>query len=159
MGADAFRFTSGWYGGVAILGFIRVSTHPRVFSNPMRPAEAMRRVKSWLDHPSVRVVTPGEHHGRILFKLLEDLGTAGNLTTDAHLAALAIEYKAELASTDVGFARFDGLRWFNPLAAGARVRASKACLNYGRAGSCSVERDCESRAGCHPAVQRLYGGS
>jgi toxin-antitoxin system PIN domain toxin len=110
---------------VAILGFIRVSTHPRVFSNPMPPAEAMSRVKSWLDHPSVRVVTPGEHHGRILFKLLEDLGTAGNLTTDAHLAALAIEYKAELASTDVDFARFEGLRWFNPLAAGARAKTSK----------------------------------
>ncbi len=57
----------------------------------------------------------GEQHGEILFRLLEQLGTAGNLTTDAHLAALAIEYQAELASTDTDFARFPGLRWFNPL--------------------------------------------
>jgi hypothetical protein len=69
----------------------------------------------WLDQPGVQVISPGEEHARILFGLLEELGTAGNLTTDAHLAALALEYQAELASTDTDFARFPGLRWFNPL--------------------------------------------
>jgi predicted nucleic acid-binding protein len=48
--------------------------------------------------------------------LLLELGVAGNLTSDAHLAALAIEHQAELVSTDADFARFPGLRWFNPLA-------------------------------------------
>ncbi len=81
----------------------------------MRPPEATRRVRSWLDHPRVEVVTPGEGHADILFGLLEELGTAGNLTTDAHLAALAIEYQAEVASTDTDFMRFPRLRWFNPL--------------------------------------------
>jgi predicted nucleic acid-binding protein len=61
-------------------------------------------------------VTPGEHHAEILFDLLLEVGVAGNLTNDAHLAALAIEYQAELVSTDTDFARFPGLRWFNPLA-------------------------------------------
>jgi uncharacterized protein len=61
-------------------------------------------------------------HARILFGILERLGTAGNLTTDAHLAALAIEYQAELASTDTDFARFPGLRWFNPIEAGKPLR-------------------------------------
>lgn len=46
------------------------------------------------------------------------LGTAGNLTTDAQLAALAVEHQAELHSNDSDFARFDGLRWRNPLSAG-----------------------------------------
>jgi predicted nucleic acid-binding protein len=46
--------------------------------------------------------------------MLDELGTAGNLTTDVHLAALAMEYNAEIASTDADFARFRGLRWFNP---------------------------------------------
>jgi hypothetical protein len=59
---------------------------------------------------------PGRRHAEILFGLLEALGTAGNLTTDAHLAALAIENQAELHSTDADFARFRGLRWTNPLA-------------------------------------------
>jgi predicted nucleic acid-binding protein len=63
----------------------------------------------------VQILTPGESHSEILFGLLESAGTAGNLTTDAHLAALAIEYRAEIASTDTDFARFPGLRWFNPI--------------------------------------------
>ena len=51
-----------------------------------------------------------------LFHLLRGLGTAGNLTTDAHLAALAMEYQATLHTTDADFARFPGLKWENPLA-------------------------------------------
>jgi len=43
------------------------------------------------------------------------LGTGGNLTTDAHLAALAIEHGAELCSCDADFSRFAGLRWLDPL--------------------------------------------
>lgn len=99
-----------------ILGFIRIATHRAILDNPMRPADAIRRVRSWLAAPRVEILTPGESHAEILFGLFDNLGTAGNLTTDAHLAALAIEYQAELASTDADFARFSGLRWFNPIA-------------------------------------------
>jgi uncharacterized protein len=99
-----------------MLGFIRIATDRRILENPMRPADAIRRVRSWLAVPGVQILTPGEPHAEILFGLLERLGTAGNLTTNAHLAALAIEYQAELASTDADFARFPSLRWFNPLA-------------------------------------------
>ena len=100
---------------VTTLGFIRIMTHRRILDNPMRVTDAIRRVCAWLDHPRVQILTPGERHGEILFRLLESLGTAGNLTTDAHLAAISIEYQAELASTDTDFDRFPGLRWFNPL--------------------------------------------
>ncbi|HLX44469.1 MAG TPA: type II toxin-antitoxin system VapC family toxin [Bryobacteraceae bacterium] len=99
----------------SILGFIRLITRRGVFPNPIPPVEAARRVRTWLALPAVQIITPGESHAEILFGLLEHLGTAGDLTTDAHLAALAIEYQAELASTDVDFARFPKLRWFNPL--------------------------------------------
>lgn len=99
-----------------ILGFIRISTHRAILENPMRPADAIRRVRGWLAAPRVDILTPGESHADVLFGLIEHLGTGGNLTTDAHLAALAIEYQAELASTDMDFARFRGLRWFNPIA-------------------------------------------
>ena len=101
---------------VTVLGFIRIMTHRGILGNPMTVVDVIRRVRAWLSHPRLQVLTPGEQHGEILFRLLEQLGTAANLTTDAHLAALAIEYQAELASTDTDFARFPGLRWFNPLA-------------------------------------------
>ena len=103
-----------------ILGFIRIVTGRSILIKPLRAGEAVRIVQSWLEQPAVRLVVPGERHGEILFRLLEELGTAGNLTTDAHLAALAIEYQAEIASTDSDFGRFPGLRWFNPLSPRAR---------------------------------------
>ena len=99
----------------SILGFIRVTTLPRLTKHPLYPREVTGHVKEWLAAPNVSIVTPGETHAQLVFDLLDELGTAGNLTTDAHLAALAIEYRAELASTDTDFARFRGLRWFNPL--------------------------------------------
>ena len=98
-----------------MLGFIRMATNPRLFEVPVTPADAIRVVRSWLDQPGVEILSPGERHGDIVFQLIEEAGVAGNLTSDAHLAAIAIEYQAELASNDRDFGRFRGLRWFNPL--------------------------------------------
>lgn len=64
----------------------------------------------------MEVLEPGDRHVAVLGTLLADLGAAGALTTDAHLAALAIEYRCELCSNDTDFARFSGLRWRNPVA-------------------------------------------
>jgi uncharacterized protein len=100
---------------VSTPGFIRISTNRRILDNPLPAGTSIGLVRSWLARPSVQILTPGERHAEILFEILNQLGTAGNLTTDAHLAALAIEYHAELVSTDADFARFPGLRWFNPL--------------------------------------------
>ena len=101
---------------VSILGFIRVSTHRQIVENPLPVATACGHARAWLQQPYVSILEPGSRHTEILFGLLESLGTAGSLTTDAHLAALAIEHQAELNSTDADFARFSGLRWVNPLA-------------------------------------------
>ena len=100
----------------AILGFIRLATHRQILLNPLPVATACAHVRTWLAQPYAVVIDPGARHAEILFGLLESLGTAGNLTTDAHLAALAIEHQAELHSTDADFARFHGLRWINPVA-------------------------------------------
>ena len=107
---------------VTILGFIRIMTNPRAMLNPMPVGDAVAAAKSWLDLPNVDIIEPGPRHAEILFRLLRQVGVAGNLTTDAHLAALAIEHQARLASTDNDFARFPGLRWFNPLAKSASGR-------------------------------------
>ncbi len=101
---------------VAVLGFIRIATDRQIVTNPMSVTTACAHARGWLAQPYVSIVDPGDRHAEILFGLLESLGTAGNLTTDAHLAALAIEHQAELHSTDRDFGRFAGLRWVNPLA-------------------------------------------
>jgi len=101
---------------VALLGFVRITTHRQVLRRPLPVAAACAHARSWLARPYVSVLHPGDRHAELLFGLLESLGTAANLTTDAHLAALAIEYQAELHSSDADFARFPGLRWRNPIA-------------------------------------------
>ena len=101
---------------VAILGFVRITTHRQILDNPLPVVESCNHVRSWLAQPQVTVLVPGDRHAEILFGFLENLGTAANLTTDAHLAALALEYQAELHTTDADFCRFPGLRWRNPLA-------------------------------------------
>ena len=100
---------------IAVLGFIRIATNARILRDPLQAGDACRRVRTWLAQPRTLLVEPGDRHADILFRLLESLGTAGNLTTDAHLAALAIEHQATLHSTDADMARFPGLRWINPI--------------------------------------------
>jgi toxin-antitoxin system PIN domain toxin len=99
-----------------ILGFIRLSTRSNVFREPLPVSAACSEVRAWLAQPQVVILGPGLRHAAIIFDLLERHGTAGNLTTDAHLAALAIEYRCELCSTDGDFKFFPGLHWTNPLA-------------------------------------------
>jgi predicted nucleic acid-binding protein len=76
--------------------------------------DALRVVEHWLTHPRAQVTHPGERHAEILGQLLRSAGTAGNLTTDAHLAALAIEHGATVLSFDRDFARFPGVPWKLP---------------------------------------------
>lgn len=110
-GTETFAFA--W---MVLVAFLRLSTSPRVFENPLDPREALDIVEGWLAQPCATVIDPTERHLAVLRRLLEPLGTAGNLTTDAHLAALAIEHGAELCSSDRDFSRFPGLHWLDPLA-------------------------------------------
>jgi toxin-antitoxin system PIN domain toxin len=98
-----------------ILGFVRISTHPRIFGRPMLVEEAVSRVEEWLTLPHVQVLHPSPVHFQTWSTLLKQIGTGGNLTTDAHLAALAMERGLILQSTDADFGRFPGLKWENPL--------------------------------------------
>jgi toxin-antitoxin system PIN domain toxin len=89
---------------VVILGFLRITTRTGLHDQALSVDSAFAFVESWLSHPSVAIAHPGPEHPRILRRLLKLVGTVGNLTTDAHLAALAMEYGAELCSSDNDFA-------------------------------------------------------
>lgn len=99
----------------ALLGFLRLATSPRVFVTPLTAGEALDRVDAWLGQPCATVLHPTGRHGAVLRDLLDPLGAAGNLTSDAHLAALAVEHGAQLCSTDNDFSRFAGVDSTNPL--------------------------------------------
>ena len=92
-----------------ILGFLRLSTKPRVMKEPLSAEEALAEVNDWILDPNVTIVRETEGHWRTLCELLAGTGFGGDLTSDAHLAALAICHGASLVSYDRDFDRFDGL--------------------------------------------------
>ena len=96
--------------------FVRISTNARLYRRPLLLKEAISRVQSWLDQPCVRVIHPGEQHWVIFQQMLRGKNAVGNLVSDAHLAALAVEHNGVLYSTDADFSRFRGLKWRNPIA-------------------------------------------
>ncbi len=100
---------------LSLWAFLRISTNPRVFERPLTMAEAEAAVAAWLAQPAAGVLDPGERHWEILRTLTRDGQTSGPLVMDAALAAIAIEHGAMLCTTDRDFARFDGLKWENPL--------------------------------------------
>ena len=100
---------------VVALGFVRLWTNPRVFRNPMSVDLACGHVESRLPRPMVELVHPGRRHTKLVFGFLRAEGAAATLTTDAHLAALAVEQNATVHTTDLDFHRFSGVRFLNPL--------------------------------------------
>lgn len=98
----------------SLLAFMRIVSNPRLFEGASL-VNAQAQVKAWLKLPSTWIPNPTEEHGRILAELLES-ETQHRLVPDAHLAALALEHGLVLCSSDGDFARFQQLRWENPLA-------------------------------------------
>ena len=96
---------------IGLLAFLRLTTPPPVLREPLAVQAALDVVHDWLAHPSVSILQPGARHMDIMSRLLLSAGTAGNLTSDAHLAAIAIEHNAEVLTFDRDFARFTGLRY------------------------------------------------
>ena len=95
--------------------FVRVTTNPRVLARPLTPARAVDLVRGWFEFPHITPLNPGAEHLTFMREHLVAVGVGGNLVTDAHIAALAMEYQAEVHSADTDFGRFPGLRWRNPL--------------------------------------------
>ena len=108
-GGEAVAFA--W---TVLLAFLRLATHPSVFSDPLTSDRAADLVERWLAARPAVTVTPTARHLPLLRGLLAQTGTAGNLVGDAHLAALALEYGATVVSFDRDFGRFDGVAWQLP---------------------------------------------
>ncbi len=111
----ADRLAQGRLPWQSLIAFLRISTHPRAFERPLSPTTAWERIGDWLRAPAAWIPDPGPEHARILGDLVTRYEVRGNLVPDAALAALALEHGVSLYSTDTDFARFEELRWMNPL--------------------------------------------
>lgn len=98
-----------------IFAFVRISTHPRIFTEPLSVSEASSHVRSWLSRRQVRLHDMLPDDVETALGQLESAGTAGKLTTDAQIAAVALRLDAEVHTADLDFGRFAGVRFSNPL--------------------------------------------
>lgn len=101
---------------VSLLAFQLIATHPRASANPLSPEAAWTFIADWLEDEPSWIPVPTDRHGDILRRLILEGDLRGNLVTDAHIAALAIEYGVGVCSTDSDFARFPAVTWTNPAA-------------------------------------------
>ncbi|MDD5393637.1 MAG: type II toxin-antitoxin system VapC family toxin [Thiothrix sp.] len=116
---------------VVALAFLRITTNPRIFPQPLTPEQALAYVDEWLAQPVAKLVSPGDKHWAILRNLLQQTGMAGNLTTDAHIAALAIEQGYRVYSSDNDFKRFAGVKHVNPLVMHSSGMVHETAARYG----------------------------
>ena len=124
--ADRHAEARGWLDGalggrdtvafswVVLLAFLRLSTRVGLFPTPLAVADATDAVEAWLTASPSVVVEPTPRHAGLLAGLLAHVGSAGNLVSDAHLAALALEHRATVVTYDGDFGRFPGVRWEHP---------------------------------------------
>lgn len=99
---------------IVVLAFLRITTRAGILRHPLSHEKALAYVDSWLEQPFVDMIAPGANHWPIFRNLIMTTGTAGNLTSDAHLAALAIERGCPVCSTDNDFKRFPGIEHVHP---------------------------------------------
>ena len=100
---------------ITLLAFVRIASDRRVYARPLNPVEACAIVESWLSHPNAQLLQPGPRTWALLSELCEEGQAKGAMVMDAHLAALALEHGAAIATTDRDFARFLRLETVNPL--------------------------------------------
>jgi toxin-antitoxin system PIN domain toxin len=100
---------------LTLVAFVRIITNAKIMTAPRSLDEALNLVDSWLALPDVTLISAGLNHARHFESVCRASKAKGNLVTDAHLAALAIEHGCELASCDTDYAKFPGLHWINPL--------------------------------------------
>lgn len=98
-----------------LLAYLRIVTNPRVYSPPAPISDAWQRVTTFLDAPAAWAPVPGPRHQQVLERIVADVQPVGNLVSDAHLAALAVEHGLTVVSADSDFAKFTAVRWLNPL--------------------------------------------
>ena len=99
---------------IVLSGFLRIVTHPRIFSATTPIEVALSFVDDIRSADNFLSINPGRRHWEIFTSLCRKAGARGNLIPDAYLAAICIESGCELVTTDREFSRFPGLKWHHP---------------------------------------------
>lgn len=100
-----------------VSAYVRISTHPNIFTTPLTLAQARHNMDDLLSRPHVRTVSEEPGFWRHLDRALTEVSARGNLVTDTHLVALMRQHGIDTIWTaDRDFRRFEGLSVRNPFA-------------------------------------------
>jgi uncharacterized protein len=100
-----------------LTGFLRIVTNQRIFADPAPISEAFSFVTRIRNAQRARRLSSTAATWSTFVDLIsKDRGIKANLVPDAYLAALAISQGCRIATADRGFARFDTLDFFDPIA-------------------------------------------
>ncbi len=100
----------------SVVGFVRKVTRIVAGLPGLTVAEAFDLADEWLERSTVRIPIPDERHFSRVRELLQSAGVSGKHVDDAHLAALALQYRATIVTFDTDFARFPEVKWERPAA-------------------------------------------
>jgi toxin-antitoxin system PIN domain toxin len=110
---DTELFCVGWS---TLMAYLRISTHPGIFSSPLSPDEALGNIETLLKLPRVRILTELEGFLDAYREVTGRFPVRGNLVPDAHLATLLRQHGVrKIYTSDTDFKKFDFLQVLNPL--------------------------------------------
>jgi toxin-antitoxin system PIN domain toxin len=91
-----------------LMSYIRIATHPRIFSSPLAPDEALGNVTALLALPQVRTVAEQDGFLDVYRHVTANLVVRGNLVPDAQLAAILFQHGVRtLYTRDRDFRKFE----------------------------------------------------
>jgi len=100
-----------------IMAYLRMATHPAIFTRPLSIAEAVGNVEQLLARPHVRTTGEAEAFWRRFREVADDALPSGNLVPDAHLVALMLENDVRTIWTrDRDYRRFGHIEVRDPFA-------------------------------------------
>lgn len=101
----------------ALMGFLRIVTHPSIFARPLSPDDAMAAVDRLVDRPHVRVGGELDQFWAAYRRVADEVTPRGNLVPDAHLVALMLEHGVStIWSNDRDLRKFGGITVKDPFA-------------------------------------------
>ena len=96
--------------------YLRIVTHPSIFTEPLSPSEATKNIDILQQNPAVRFIEETEDFWTTYQDISGEQPIRGNLVPDAHLATLLkVNGVKTLYTHDRDFRRFDFLTVRDPL--------------------------------------------
>ncbi len=93
-----------------LMSYLRIATHPRIFSAPLSPTEALGNVSALIGLPHVRAISELDGFVDAYKHVAGGIPVRGNLVPDAHVAAILFQHGVRtLYSNDRDFRKFQSL--------------------------------------------------